>query len=216
MTHRTMCSRYRVGWASGGQDRRPADRIEGATMTGLTWSRRAVPVVVPALSAALAALAALAAVVVTAPGAAAATSYWKIHNRPAAGPSLCITAGPVDAPATTGACTGAADQDWAFVNGAGGEYLVSRARPGHVLAVSSLSVGAYLILKKLDASDRAQVFVAGDPVPREHGHLRPQDARDLCLQMLPPRVNRSVVVLARCGSAGIGEQTWQSTFTGNH
>lgn len=148
--------------------------------------------------------------------AAAATSFWTIHNRPVAGPSLCITAGAEDGWATTGPCDGGAGQDWAFVNGSGGQFLVSRERPGYVLAVESADVGAHLTAKKLDPADGTQVFVAGDPVARQRNHIRLRDASDLCLEMSPPRANRSVVVLARCKAASVGGQAWLSTFTGNH
>jgi hypothetical protein len=151
-----------------------------------------------------------------APANAAAMSFWTIHNRPVAGPSLCITAGTENDRAATRPCDGGAGQDWAFVNGSGGEYLVSRERPGYVLAVESVDVGAHLTVKRLDPADGTQVFVAGDPVARERNHIRPRDASGLCLEMRPPRANRAVVVLARCESAAVGGQAWLSTFTGNH
>jgi hypothetical protein len=148
--------------------------------------------------------------------AAAVTSFWAIHNWPVAGPSLCITATAQDGRATAGPCDGGARQDWAFVNGSGGEFLVSRGLPGYVLAVESVDVGAHLTVKRLDPADGTQVFVAGDPVARHRNHIRPRDAGGLCLEMRPSRAKRPVVVLARCESASVGGQAWLSTFTGNH
>jgi hypothetical protein len=147
--------------------------------------------------------------------AAAATSYWSVHSRPASGKPLCLTAGAVGAPVAASPCTGGADQDWAFVNGGGGQYVMSRGRAGGVLALTALTVGGTLVVRPLEASDRSQVFVAGDPVRAHQNHIRPRGAIGLCLQLRVGGAPRHVR-LAPCGTASTGDQAWFSTFTGNH
>jgi hypothetical protein len=178
--------------------------------------RQAGAVVLGVLAAGIPAAAPAATAATSEVVAAAASSYWTIHNRPVAGPAYCLTSAPQDDGATSEPCDGGAGQDWAFTNGSGGEYLVSRQRPGYVLAVSSLAPGASATLKRRDAADVTQVFVAGDPVARDRNHVRPRASSGLCLEMRPPRSNRSAVVLVGCATSAVGGQVWLSTFSGNH
>lgn len=150
--------------------------------------------------------------------ASAATSYWTIYNPPArsgAAP-LCVTAESVGGWATIDVCDGSAAQDWAFSRGSVGEYLVNRARPGTVLAVSKVAAGGRLMLARRDTSDVRQFFVAGDPVKAFHNHIRPHYAPDLCLEAKPGRVAGAAVILARCDADSSGPQAWLSRFHGNY
>lgn len=159
----------------------------------------------------------LAAVLPAIAPAAAATSYWTIYNPPArsgAAP-LCVTAATVGEWATIEACDGSAAQDWAFSRASVGEYLVNRARPGTVLAVSKMAVGGHLMLARRDASDTRQFFVAGDPLKAFHNHIRPHYAPSLCLESKPGRVAGAAVTLARCDADSSGPQAWLSRFHGN-
>lgn len=148
----------------------------------------------------------------------AATSYWTLYNpgTNAAGKSFCITSGSVDGWAAVIECSGTSAQDWAFTKGPIGQYLVSRAYPGYVMALSSLSVGAHLTLDRYDPSDLRQIFVAGDPVKAHHNHVRPYYSPGLCLESRPWRTNFAPVLLRRCDTNSTGSQAWLSRFHGNY
>jgi hypothetical protein len=168
---------------------------------------------------ALAGSAALISALVLAAGpAAAATSYWTVYNATADGTGhpLCVSAPAAGGWATVGACSGDPAQDWAFSNGSQGEFLLSRARPGYVMALSSLSVGAHLTLARLDPTDPRQIFAVGDPMRSHYNHIRPYYSPGLCLEARPWRTNLASVMLGRCDTSATGPQAWLSRFHGNY
>jgi hypothetical protein len=165
-----------------------------------------------------AALAGAAVLALVSGPASAATSFWTLYNPVPdnAGNNLCISSPVAGGWATVGECSGAAAQDWAFSNGRPGQFLVSRAHPGYVLALSSMSAGAHLTLAKYDPTDVRQTFVAGDPVRTSFNHLRPYYSPGLCLQASPWRTERAPVMLDRCDRNPTGPQAWMSRFHGNY